>query len=87
MTSYHLQFISIVGVGITGILILMAFFMKFTKGLFFARFPNEFINDSENPKYDLERKAGNLFKEWVFKYITPLFISFLILLGLSYMIS
>lgn len=85
MDSFTIKQIAFAGIACTGVLLLLAIITKITKGLFIARFPHEFIQDSTDPRYEKERQAGNLFSRLVFKYVPPFFIGFLLVLLLSYL--
>ncbi|MEO1768940.1 hypothetical protein [Candidatus Enterococcus ferrettii] len=85
MDIYSIQQIAFAGLACTGILLLLAILTRITKGLFLARFPHEFIKDSTDPKYELERQAGKKFSHFILKYIPPFFIGFLIILLLTYL--
>ena len=85
MDIYSIKQIAFAGIACTGVLLLLAILTRITKGLFIARFPHEFVQDSTDPKYERERRAGNRFSHFVFTYVPPFFIGFLILLLLTYL--
>lgn len=87
MDSHSIQQLAFVGLIFTGQLLLIAFFTKLTNGLFIARFPSEFLQDKNDPNYESERKLGNCFRNFVFKYIPPFFIGFVVLLFLTYIFN
>lgn len=72
------------GVSISGLLILTAIFLKKSNGLFFARTLDQYKSDKNNPKYEKERYVGKNVSKYIFKYVPPLFIGFLILLILKF---
>ncbi|MHC5375719.1 hypothetical protein ACYSNU_18320 [Enterococcus sp. LJL120] len=72
--------IAYAGMAATGFLLFLAGLTKITHGLFFARTPQEFVQDASNPKFNLEKSVGNKFREVVCKYVTPFFIGFLSIL-------
>ena len=79
MDSSTLEQLALTGLACTGMLLLIACLTKLTNGLFIARFPHEFIRDRHDPSYRLERRAGKTFSHFVFTYIPPFFIGFLLL--------
>lgn len=87
MDINSIQQLAFVGIIITGLLLLIAFLTKLTNGLFIARFPFEFLRDRNDPRYESERRAGNLLRFFIFKYVPPFFIGFSILLLLSYVVK
>ncbi|MBR8697071.1 hypothetical protein [Enterococcus gallinarum] len=87
MDIISVQRILIIGLGCTLFLLLFAFLLKITNGLFWARFPHKFLSDRNDPKFETERKAGKMFSYFVFKYIPPIFIGFVITLLLTYLVK
>ncbi|MDT2781958.1 hypothetical protein ACODG4_00765 [Vagococcus fluvialis] len=71
------------GIAISGFLIIIAFFMKRSDGLFLARTITQYQSDKNNPKYDTERHVGNKATNFILKFVPPFFIAFLILLILK----
>ncbi len=71
------------GIAIIGFLIIIAFFMKRSDGLFLARTITQYKSDKNNPKYDTERHIGNKATKFILKFVPPFFIAFLILLILK----
>lgn len=80
-----IEHIAYAGIACTGFLLLIAFLMKLTKGLFVARFPYDFIKDINDPKYENERRAGRKFSQFVFKYVPPFFIGSVLILIIAYL--
>lgn len=77
--------IAFAGLSSTIVLITIAFYIKITNGLFIPRLPWDFIKHRTDPKYELERQIGKRFSTFVFSYIPPFFIGFLIILLLTYL--
>ncbi|WP_265459640.1 hypothetical protein [Enterococcus sp. HY326] len=73
-------YVGYAGLLATGFLLVLAALMKKTHGLFWSRTPQEFIEDANNPKFDIEKSVGNKFIKVVFKYVPPFFIGFLLIL-------
>ncbi len=67
----------LVGLIITSFLLLIAWPLRFTNGLFFARSPQGFMRDRNDPRYEKERQAGKKLARLVFRYIPPFFLIFL----------
>lgn len=86
MTIIVFQKILIVGLGCTIFLLLFALLLKITNGLFWARFPSEFLADKNDPRFETERNIGKKIAHFLFNYVSPLFIALLILLVLTYII-
>lgn len=87
MDIMNIQKLLIVGLGVTLFLLLFAFLLKLTNGLFWSRFPTEFISDRNDSRYEAERKAGKFFYHFVFNYIPPIFVVFVITLLLTYLVN
>lgn len=85
MDSYSIRALAFAGIACTGVLLLLAILTRITKGLFISRFPHQFIQDSTDPRYELERQAGKKFSTFIFKYVPPFFIGFLLILLLTYL--
>lgn len=85
MDIYSIKQIAFAGIACTGILLLLAVLTRITKGLFIARFPHQFIQDSTDPRYEWERRAGNRFSKFILTYVPPFFIGFLVILLLTYL--
>lgn len=81
-----LERIAYAGIACSGFLLLIAFLMRLTKGLFVARLPYDFIKDINDPKYENERRAGMKLSNFVFKYVPPFLIGFVLILVLSYLL-
>ncbi|MDT2735772.1 hypothetical protein P7H00_01330 [Enterococcus pseudoavium] len=86
MDIYSIQQIAFAGLICTALLLLIALFTKLTNGLFIARFPFEFLKDMNDPRYENEKRFGNRFRIFIFKYIPPFFIGFAIILFLTYLV-
>lgn len=65
------------------ILIGIGFILKMTDGLFWARFPRDFIKDQENPDFEREREVGMNFSRWILRYVPPVSLVLLVLLLLK----
>lgn len=70
---------------LTSILMLCALIMKRTNGLFLSRTPNQFKLDRNNPDYEKERQWGQRMATFIFTYISPIFIGFLVFFVLKLM--
>lgn len=79
MSVNNIQNLAAAGVFFTGLLLLIALFTKITNGLFIARFPWDFVKDSKDPRFENERIAGIRFSQFVFKYLPPFFIGFVLI--------
>ena len=86
MDRYMLEQIGFGGIIVTGLLLLIAVLPKWTNGLFVARFPWEFRKDRDDPRFEMERRIGKKYSQFIFKYVPPFFIGFLLILLLSYLI-
>lgn len=86
MDNQLIELIGFAGIVCTGLLLLIAFLMKLTKGLFIARFPHEFIRDMRDPDYERERRVGTLVGQLIVTYIPPFFIGFVVIVILSYIL-
>lgn len=87
MDINSIQQLAFAGLMFTALLLLIAFFTKLTNGLFIARFPFEFLQDRTDPRYENERRFGNRFRLFIFKYVPPIFIGFAIILLLTYVVK
>ncbi|MGK0605460.1 hypothetical protein [Enterococcus gilvus] len=87
MDINSIQQLAFAGIMLTTLLLLIAFFTKLTSGLFIARFPFEFLQDKNDPSYENERRFGNRFRFFIFKYVPPFFIGFVIILFLTYVVK
>lgn len=85
MSIISIQRILIIGLCLTIFLLLFALLLKMTNGLFWARFPQDFLTDKNNPRFETERKAGKMFSYFVFSYIPPIFIGLVVILLLTYL--
>ncbi|GCF92984.1 hypothetical protein NRIC_08750 [Enterococcus florum] len=79
--------VAYVGIMITGVMLLMAILMKQTNGLFWARFPHEFIRDLHDPRFKDERRIGKMYCHFTFTYISPFFLGFLVILIISFVMD
>lgn len=61
----------------------IGFILKMTDGLFWARFPRDFIKDQENPDFEREREVGMNFSRWILRYVPPVSLVLLVLLLLK----
>lgn len=86
MDIYSIQQYAFGGLWLTIILLLIALITKHTHGLFIARFPSEFVKDRNDPRYENERTIGNRYMKFVFKYVPPFFIGFLIIILMTYFV-
>ena len=80
MRANWLETLVYVGVFGTGLLLMLAWSLKKTSGLFFARSLNSFREDREKPEFERERRVGQLFSTKVLKYVPPFFIGFVLLM-------
>jgi len=78
--------IAFAGISSTLVLITIAFYTKLTHGLFISRFPWDFSKHRADPRYETEREIGKRFSTFVFKYVPPFFIGFIIIFLLTYII-
>jgi hypothetical protein len=72
------QTLLLAGLILTGLLLLVAWPLRFTGGLFWSRTIHGFFKDRADPRYEAERKTGLAFQQFVFHYIPPFFIIFLL---------
>lgn len=68
-----------IGLFTTTFLLLMAFIMDKTNGLFLARSLKDFKKDQKKTEFEKERQVGKKLSAWIFKFIPPFFIVFLVL--------
>lgn len=71
------------GVAISGLLLIMAIFMKCSKGLFLARTISQFKDDEKDPQYERERTVGKVVSNYLLTYVPPIFFGLVILLILK----
>ncbi|MGX7196361.1 hypothetical protein [Enterococcus olivae] len=71
--------IVVAGIFVTSLLLLIAFLLRLTKGLFLARLPEQFKKDRYDPRFAKERNAGQRFSALVFRYVPPFFVAFALL--------
>lgn len=86
MDSYLIKEIAFAGISGTGLLLCIALITRLTNGLFFSRFPWDFVRHREDPRFEAERRAGKAYSQFVFKYVPPFFIGFVLLFVLSYLL-
>ncbi|MFQ7237171.1 MAG: hypothetical protein ACLRPU_20035 [Enterococcus hulanensis] len=85
MDRHMLEQIGFGGIVFTGFLLLIAVLPKWTNGLFVARFPWDFIKHKNDPRFEAERRAGKAYSNFIFKYVPPFFIGFLLILMMAYL--
>lgn len=83
MDSHSIQEIALAGIFCTGLLLSIALITRFTNGLFFSRFPWQFVIDREDPRFEAERRVGKAYSRIVFKYVPPFFIGFILIFLLA----
>lgn len=71
------------GVAISGLLLIMALFMKRSKGLFLARTISQFKDDEKDSEYERERTVGKVVSNYLLTYVPPIFLGLVILLILK----
>lgn len=86
MDSYLIKEIAIAGISCMGLLLCIALITCLTNGLFLSRLPWDFVKHRDDPRFETERKAGKAYSQFVFKYIPPFFIGFVLILVLSYLL-
>jgi hypothetical protein len=85
LASYTIRQITFAGIS-SLLLMTLAFYLKLTNGLFLPRLPWDFLSHRNDPKYELERQNGKKFSAFVFTYVPPLLVAFLILFLLTYIL-
>lgn len=86
MDSYLIKEIAFAGISFTGLLLCIALITRLTNGLFLSRFPWEFVKHREDPRFEAERRTGKAYSRFVFKYVSPFFIGFVVIFVLSYLL-
>ncbi|MGM0240897.1 hypothetical protein [Enterococcus sp. AZ103] len=85
MNINEVSLFALFGILITTFFFLLALSINRTNGLFFSRLPKQFLKDSNNPQYELEREFGKKFVAIVFKIFPPIFLGFVFILILSFL--
>ena len=85
LDSHVIRDIAFAGIFCTGLLLVIALITRLTNGLFFSRFPWQFVNDRDDPRFEAERRAGKAYSYFIFKCVPTFLIGFLLLLLWTYL--